>query len=150
MSETEIIARALKLPVRKRERLAEALLGSVKRPSRRHIEALWAQEGPSQKAMTVEFLAPAATEYRDAFDWYDQRSTRAADGFRETVFAAIQRAIARPTSAGFLVGTRVRTVSLKPYDYGLLYFVQDQHLYVVAIAHNKRRPNYWSKRLTWI
>jgi putative addiction module component (TIGR02574 family) len=48
VSESEIINRALRLPVRKRERLAEALLGSVKRPSRRHVEALWVQEAESR------------------------------------------------------------------------------------------------------
>jgi hypothetical protein len=48
MSETEIVTRALKLPARKRERLAEVLLCSVKRPSRRHVEALWAQEAEAR------------------------------------------------------------------------------------------------------
>lgn len=48
MSESEILTKALKLPVRKRERLAEALLGSVRRPSRRHIDALWAQEAEAR------------------------------------------------------------------------------------------------------
>jgi toxin ParE1/3/4 len=100
--------------------------------------------------MTFEFLAPAAVEYRGAFDWYNERSVQAADGFRDAVSAAIQRAMDRPTSAGFLLGRRVRKIMLKPYDHGLLYFVHDDHLYVVAIAHNRRRPNYWAKRLHWI
>jgi len=48
MSEAEIVTRALKLPARKRERLAEVLLDSVKRPSRRHVEALGAQEAEAR------------------------------------------------------------------------------------------------------
>jgi plasmid stabilization system protein ParE len=100
--------------------------------------------------MTVEFLLPAAAEFREAFDWCAERSSEAAQGFQEAVSNAIQRAVARPTSAGFLVGTRVRKIPLRPFEYGLLYFVQGEHFHVVAVAHDKRRPNYWSKRLHWI
>ncbi len=48
MSDREILTAALKLPARKREKIAEAIIGSIKSPSRRHIEALWAQEGESR------------------------------------------------------------------------------------------------------
>ncbi len=100
--------------------------------------------------MRFEFLIPAADEFREAIDWYHLRSVRAAEGFRAKVSEAIRLAMARPTSVGFLVGKRVRKVRLKPYSYGLLYFVHDDVLYVVAIAHNRRRPRYWQSRLTWI
>ncbi len=48
MSDREILTAALKLPARKRERIAEAIIGSIKSPSRRHIEALWTQEAESR------------------------------------------------------------------------------------------------------
>lgn len=50
MSDKEILSAALKLPARKREKIAEAILGSIKSPSQRHIEALWAQEAESRVA----------------------------------------------------------------------------------------------------
>ena len=99
--------------------------------------------------MTFEFLTPAAVEYLAAYDWYDERSARAAERFHEVVNAAVQRAMERPTSAGFLIGKRVRKIVLKPFDYGLLYFAHNHVIYVVAVAHNKRRPDYWRDRLTW-
>lgn len=100
--------------------------------------------------MTLEFLDPAADEFEDAFDWYQSHSMRAAEGFRSRVTTAIRDAMERPTSAGFLVGRRVRKIMLKPYDYGLLYFTHESVLYVVAVSHNKRRPLYWQRRLEWI
>jgi len=48
MSDREILTAALLLPARKRERIAEAIIGSIKSPSRRHLEALWATEGESR------------------------------------------------------------------------------------------------------
>ncbi|MBI5766466.1 MAG: type II toxin-antitoxin system RelE/ParE family toxin [Verrucomicrobia bacterium] len=100
--------------------------------------------------MTFEFLVPAQDEFEEAFDWYQARSVRAAEGFRARVAEAVAAAMSRPTSAGFLVGRRVRKILLSPYRYGLLYFVHEQVVYVVAVAHNRRRPNYWRRRITWI
>ena len=98
----------------------------------------------------VEFLAPADAEYREAVDWYAARSARTAERFCARVSRAVQAAAARPTSAGFLIGRRVRKIPLRPYDYGLLYFFFEHVLYIVAVAHNKRRPRYWQHRLSQI
>ncbi len=48
MSNTQILDAALRLPVRQRERVAEAILGSITAPSQRHIAVLWAQEAESR------------------------------------------------------------------------------------------------------
>jgi hypothetical protein len=48
MNEAQLISAALKLPVRKRERVAEALMLAVKLPSQGHIDRLWAQEAESR------------------------------------------------------------------------------------------------------
>lgn len=98
--------------------------------------------------MTFEFLKPAQDEFEEACDWYLARSVATEEGFRNRVVQAIEAAMLRPTSAGFLVSKRVRKILLDPYDYGLLYFVHEQVLYVVAISHNRRRPGYWRRRLT--
>ena len=99
--------------------------------------------------MTVEFLVPAQDEFEAAFDWYQARSISASEGFRSRVTAAIESALTRPTSAGFLVGRRVRKILLEPYNYGLFYFFHDRVLYVVAVGHNRRRPGYWRRRIVW-
>ena len=97
--------------------------------------------------MTFEFLHPAAREFEEAFDWYAQRSERAAEGFRVAVDEAIQRALENPTSAGFLIGKRSRKILLDPYRYGLIYFTHEGSLYIVAIAPNRKPPNYWKRRI---
>ena len=97
--------------------------------------------------MTFEFLRPAAKGFEEAFDWYSQRSERAAEGFRAAVREGIQRAITNPTSAGFLVGKRSRKILLDPYRYGLIYFIHEKVLYVVAIAPNRKPPRYWKHRI---
>jgi plasmid stabilization system protein ParE len=97
--------------------------------------------------MTFEFLDPAAWEFEEAYDWYLQRSERAAEGFRGAVREAIQRATENPTSAGYLVGKRSRKIQLDPYRYGLIYFVYGDILYIVAVAPNRKPPHYWKRRI---
>jgi plasmid stabilization system protein ParE len=97
--------------------------------------------------VTFEFLNPAAREFEEAFDWYEKRSLKAAEGFRAAVSDAIRSAMENPTSAGFLVGKRARKIPLDPYRYGLIYFVHGKFLYVVAIAPNRRPPRYWARRV---
>lgn len=97
--------------------------------------------------MTFEFLRPAAIEFEEAFDWYAARSAKASEGFRNAVAAAVLRISVNPTSAGHLVGKRTRKLQLTPYSYGLIYFIHGGVIYIVAIAHSRRRPNYWKSRI---
>ena len=48
MDDTKLISAALKLPVRKREKVAEVLLASIKSPSKGHLDRLWAQESETR------------------------------------------------------------------------------------------------------
>ncbi len=48
MTEKEVISAALKLPARKREKVAEILLGTIKTPNQAHLDRLWAQESESR------------------------------------------------------------------------------------------------------
>ena len=48
MNETELLTAALNLPARKREKVAEALLESIKLPSQRLLDRLWAKESEAR------------------------------------------------------------------------------------------------------
>ena len=48
MNEQQVISAALKLPPRKREKVAEVLLGTIKSPNQAHLDRLWAQEADSR------------------------------------------------------------------------------------------------------
>ncbi|MEY2881882.1 MAG: putative addiction module component [Verrucomicrobiota bacterium] len=48
MSEANLLQAALRLPTRRREKLAEAILVSVKRPSQGHLDSLWVQEAEAR------------------------------------------------------------------------------------------------------
>ena len=42
--------------------------------------------------------------------------------------------------------TEYRRQKVPQFPFGILYLVRDEVLEVVAFAHERRRPGYWSKR----
>ena len=40
----------------------------------------------------------------------------------------------------------IRRVSLQRFPYHLIYRIEPQRIFVLAIAHHRRRPGYWSSR----
>lgn len=41
---------------------------------------------------------------------------------------------------------RIRRLILSRFPYKLLYSVEADHIYVIAVAHQHREPNYWTDR----
>ena len=96
--------------------------------------------------MRLEFFEDAASEIEEDRAWYRERSESAETGFLRELDHAIQQVIAAPAQwPRYLASTR-RYV-FPTYPYSLVYFVEDDVIRVVAVAHDKRRPGYWRQRL---
>jgi plasmid stabilization system protein ParE len=96
--------------------------------------------------MRLEFFEDAAAEIEGDRAWYRQRSPSAEAGFLRELDHAVQQVTDAPTQwPHYLAGTR-RYV-FPTYPYSLVYFIEDDVIHVVAVAHDKRRPGYWRKRL---
>jgi toxin ParE1/3/4 len=96
--------------------------------------------------MHLAFFEDAAAEIEADRAWYRKRSESAEAGFLRELDHAIDQVSQSPTQwPEYLAGTR-RYV-FPTYPYSLVYFVDDDVLNVVAVAHEKRRPGYWRKRL---
>jgi plasmid stabilization system protein ParE len=96
--------------------------------------------------MEVCFHRLAAQEYRFAFDWYRQRESSVARGFRDAVDHAIVRILKDPDSHLEIVNG-IRSISLQRFPYVLI-FARDTpgSLMILAVAHAKRRSGYWKHR----
>lgn len=90
---------------------------------------------------------PAASDEIDkAYIWYAVRSAQAADGFYEELFLAVKRAHRQPgLFPQYLHGTR-RAV-LDHYPFSVVFRELPRKIQIVAVAHAKRKPGYWAKRL---
>ena len=95
----------------------------------------------------VEFTPEALREIDDAFEWYLERSVQAAEAFVRETTSAFALIVSSPTVwPRFEAGTR-RYV-LRKFPYSIIYRQTLSGIEVVAVAHQKRRPNYWHERVT--
>ena len=93
------------------------------------------------------FFHPAAEEeYAAAVDWYFERSQRAAEFFADEVSGAVEQvrgsAVRFPP---FTSGTR--RALLRRFPYFLVFRETQSGIQILAVAHAKRRPGYWKRRL---
>jgi toxin ParE1/3/4 len=96
--------------------------------------------------LPIDYHPEGRLEAEGAFDWYRERSPRAAERFYielERAHTAIQNS---PESwAEYLYGTR--RYLLKRYPYIVVYRVAVHRIEVIAVAHGSRQPGYWASRL---
>ena len=91
-------------------------------------------------------LHPAAeADYEDAYDWYLERSERAALRFEKEVERAL-KSISESPSQWPLSDERHRLYLRKRYPFSIVYPTIDQGVLVIAIAHARRKWAYWKHR----
>ena len=95
----------------------------------------------------VEFTPEALREIDDAFEWYFERSLQVAEAFVQEVDRAVALIASSPTIwPYFEAGTR-RYVLSRNFPYDIVYREISAGIEVIAVAHHKRRPRYWLRRL---
>jgi plasmid stabilization system protein ParE len=88
----------------------------------------------------------AQEEINEAFDWYFRRSPEAADAFLTEIGASLAQIASHPQLySTYTKNTRRRVLSGFPYS--VIFQLKDDIILVVAVAHAKRRPGYWRKRI---
>jgi plasmid stabilization system protein ParE len=88
----------------------------------------------------------AAQELAAARDFYDANRPGYGSLFADAVDHAFGLLVEYPL-IGSEVRPRVRRLALHGWPYAIIYFVRDDAVVIIAIAHTSRRPNYWRTRL---
>jgi plasmid stabilization system protein ParE len=99
--------------------------------------------------MRIVFLPEASAELAAAAEWYQERQLGLGDDFLEEVGRATGAIAEAPDAWPALTGARrpVRRFLLSRFPFSVVYAIRDEQVLVVAVAHAKRRPRYWSRRL---
>lgn len=96
--------------------------------------------------MRWELHPEALQEYQEATSYYAERSPILALRFVEAVEDAIQRILENPFAWGRLKGN-VRRCRTRRFPYGVLYAIERDRIFVVAVMHGSREPGYWQRRI---
>jgi len=95
----------------------------------------------------VNFSDPAAAELIAAIQWYEQRRISLGGELFDAVSATIELIRSHPDAgAPRRAPATTRQFKVHRFPYHVVYRVRDEDIYVVAIAHSKRRPDYWRDR----
>ncbi|MBI3932965.1 MAG: type II toxin-antitoxin system RelE/ParE family toxin [Acidobacteria bacterium] len=96
-------------------------------------------------ARVVRLFPEAEAEVVANERWYAQRSPSVATAFLAEVDQAIARIGETPeTWPRYRRGTR--RFILRRFPFSVVYRIDGDVVYVVAVAHAKRRPEYWRRR----
>lgn len=95
--------------------------------------------------MRVIFSPEAKREFEEAEGYYEQQQPGLGSRFRAEVRAALPLVWAWPLACPVESG-EIRRLTLSRFPYKLLYSVESDHVYVIAVAHQHRRPDYWTGR----
>ena len=97
-------------------------------------------------ATVLEALPAAGEEARAAARWYRQRNPIAAAAFEVEVRRAFGEISKSPDARPVHVeGTR--RFLLRRFPYEVVYRIYPDRVLIVAVAHCKRKPGYWSDRV---
>lgn len=96
--------------------------------------------------MRILVSPEARDEYQDAVRYYEQQFPGLGARLTEELRAALRRMSSWPLAFSVERGD-IRRVLLERFPYKILYSIEADHLYVIAIAHQHREPDYWSKRV---
>ena len=98
-------------------------------------------------ATPVEFHPAAVTEAAEARAWYESRNRQVAIAFLREIDRVVERITGDSVSLPmFLHGTR--RCPLRRFPYQIIFRERAHSVQVVAVAHTRRRPGYWARRLT--
>ncbi|MEK8035972.1 MAG: type II toxin-antitoxin system RelE/ParE family toxin [candidate division NC10 bacterium] len=87
----------------------------------------------------------ADAEVNEAAKYYEERVPGLGLLFLAAVEEAVEKVLADP-EAFQLVGDEIRHKLIRRFPYSLLYVIEPDRIRVSAVAHQKRRPGYWSHR----
>lgn len=97
-------------------------------------------------ASNVKIDSAAREEFNEALDWYAKRSVGTAIGFATAIDAAIEKISVDPLRFPKTFADCQRC-SVERYPYCVIFYQNGDEIVIVAIAHSKRSPGYWRRRM---
>ena len=95
--------------------------------------------------MHVPSHPDADIELEEAAFYYEKRSEGLGDDFLEDFERTVGRIISNPTRFRKIHGN-IRQLKLYRFPFNVVYEIHEGDIYILAVAHVRRRPFYWRYR----
>jgi toxin ParE1/3/4 len=93
----------------------------------------------------IRFDPAARRELNEAAEFYDAEDPGLGDVFLDAIDRASRQIQAFPQSSPTSLGS-LRTKVLSAFPFSVIYWITDEAIIVLAVAHHRRRPGYWRGR----
>ena len=95
--------------------------------------------------MRIVFSEFAKLEMDDAASFYELQFEGLGDSFKSEVRKAALRIADYPRAWSPGRG-EIRKCLLHRFPFSILYSIEPDHIFIIAVAHQHRRPGYWAER----
>ncbi|HSA68292.1 MAG TPA: type II toxin-antitoxin system RelE/ParE family toxin [Burkholderiales bacterium] len=95
--------------------------------------------------MKLEFHPQAEEEFLEAVSYYEVRMPGLGERFAAEVRTAGALLLEYP-EIGQAMSQELRKLVLDRFPYYLIYNISFETVYIVAVAHERRKPGYWETR----
>ncbi len=94
----------------------------------------------------LDFHPDIYQEVRDGYLWYESKSRGLGEDFIIELEYAFSSITEMPKTWP-VISKDLRRYFLKRFPYGVIYNINKDKVFVVAVMHLSREPGYWLKRL---
>lgn len=97
--------------------------------------------------MIINVHPKAQDELLESVLWYNIRKPRLGNEFFDTISSVIDQISQNPKQFPYLTNEKqIQVKVVKRFPFSVIFKVEADQLLILAVAHNKRKPNYWIKR----
>ncbi len=96
--------------------------------------------------MRYAFHPEAETEFVKAVEYYEEREEGLGYDFAVEIYSTIERILAHP-KAWPIIEEDIRRSLVSRFPYGILYAEDGEDIFIVAVMHLHREPDYWKQRM---
>ncbi|MEK6725341.1 MAG: type II toxin-antitoxin system RelE/ParE family toxin [Deltaproteobacteria bacterium] len=95
--------------------------------------------------MTFSFHPEAKDEFNEAIEYYENCEPGLGYDFSIEAHAAIQNIADYPT-VWPIIEEDVRCCLVNRFPYGIIYSIEQDGIFILAVMHQRRHPDYWKNR----
>ena len=96
--------------------------------------------------MKLRFTSPAYKELADGIAYYESQQEGLGERFKDAVDLGLQRILEYPEGwECYSRSTRKHTLEIFPYK--VIYTIEKDIIFIIAVAHSHRKPDYWIDRI---
>lgn len=96
--------------------------------------------------MKVHFHAAAEAEHLDQIAYYESMQSGLGARYLEDFEDALARIVEAPGRYRIERAPDLRVIELRRFPFSLIYRLVGSDIQILAVAHFRRRPRYWSGR----